>query len=1253
MRQFKPLPAFRGASGDGQPTAALGFVARDDACPADMTAMILAPEIREALDAVAEFSAMAMAVPATFICLGPAGRQRLVARYHLSDSAVSIAESLGDRCVRSGARLDWQADAAGTDAKGVAQPFWIVVPLVGADGRPRGAFGCCGAAEALGQLTAEQERALDLLRERLPARLEAHEALQESQQHYRYAMELDPRIRWTADPQGNLLDLNDRWQELTGGTRGHALGSAWRAYVHADDRVTALRAFDTALRQGTPIDIKFRLRAAGGEWRWTRTRARARHGADGALLRWYGTTEDVHDQIMAERALRENSTQLRMVVNQAMVGILHRDLDGRVLMVNARYCELIGRTAEELDGLPLEAFTHPDDVPRNMALLADHAASGEPFQIEKRYFRRDGSFLWCAIHVSYVCDEQGVPRSTITVAQDIDARCRAEAELRESKDLLQTVIDSVSDLIFVKDRDGNFVLANRAMREGCLDHDPPPGFYESDLYQTYRAADAAVMRSESPMAFDEEILFEGQLRPFETIKGPWRRGDGVAGVIGVSRDMAERLKSDAALRESEEHYRFSVELNPQVPWTASPDGSIEEVGPNWQDFTGFDPDEARGFGWIDAVHPDDIGATLERWRQVLASGEPIDIDYRLRRADGKYRWVRVRAAPRRDAAGRIVRWYGTLEDIDEHRRNQDALRQSEERFRLAAQAARLGIWDYDPELGTREWSDELRRIFGLPADAEARPETALALVHPDDRARVEAIARDAALPGGDQRFEMTFRIQRASDGELRWISANGWRTDGVSGQPSRILVAVRDITETRTADERIRWAARHDTLTRLPNRAAFHDALDEAMARSLPLGGSVGLLLIDVDHLKQTNDCLGHDAGDALLETIAERLQTIAGTQAFTARLGGDEFALLFSGPSAERDMGRASDALAPLLAEAFVHEGRILDCRATCGGSLFPQDGANGAELLKAADLALYAAKAEARGGLLMFRPEMRSDLERRSSMISMARAAIDDERVTPFYQPKVELSSGRLVGFEALLRWHHPRTGLRPPGEISAAFDNLDLALALSDRMFDQAVAHMRRWLDDGVAFGTVAINAASAEFRRDDLAERILERLERAAVPARLLELEVTETVFLGAGAGHVDRALRMLSAAGVRIALDDFGTGYASLSHLKQYSVDAIKIDRSFVCNLENAAGDAAIVNAVINLGVSLRMDIVAEGIETQAQASYLLQQGCAFGQGYLFGKAAPPETIPSLVSTWTPPQISPRGPYFRDRAFSQG
>jgi diguanylate cyclase (GGDEF)-like protein/PAS domain S-box-containing protein len=1241
MGQFEPLSDFVGPSGQsGSKTAAI--LGREHAThSAHGAAAILAPEVGEALNAAAELAALAMGASSTFICLEHSGRQRVAASHGLSAGAVAMAESLSDRCMRSASRIDWRPDPSYEESDIAEQLSGLAFPLVGTDGKLRGAFGCFASRETLDTLSADKRRVFDILLERVTSRLQASEALEESLLNYRAAMTLDPLIRWTADARGNLLDLNERWEELTGGARDEALGGAWRGHVHSDDREAALRVFATALRQGTPIDVRFRLRTGSGEWRWARTRARARYDDDGTLLRWYGTTEDIHDQVTAELALRENSAQLRTVVNQAMVGILHRDLAGRLLMVNARFCELVGRAAAELDGLPLEAFTHPDDIPLNAALCKRHAVSGEPFQIEKRYLRPDGSSLWCAIHVSYVCDEAGVPRSTITVAQDIAVRRQAEAELRESKDLLQTVIDSVSDLIFVKDIDGDFVLANKAMREGCLDRagDLPPDSLEAEIFSGYRTADGAVMRNGAPMTFEELIAFEGQLRPFETIKVPWRKGPEIAGVIGVSRDMAERRKSEAALRESEEHYRYSVELNPQVPWTAMPDGSLHEVGPRWEEITGIGIEGARGHGWVEAVHPDDVDRTVECWQGVLASHEPIDIEYRLRRGDGTYGWVRARAAPRLNAAGEVVRWYGTLEDVDEHRRDQDALRQSEERFRLAAQAARLGIWDYDIEHGTREWSDELRRILGLPDGAQTLPETALQLVHPDDRRRVAAVVQAAAMPGGEQRFEMTFRIRRVNDGQLRWICANGWRSEGASGRTSRVLVAVRDITESRTADERIRWAARHDALTRLPNRAAFHDALEEVMARSRSPDGAAALLLIDVDNLKQTNDCLGHDAGDALLATIAARLETVAGARGFTARLGGDEFALLFSGPDTAQDLARVSAELAPLLAEAFVHEGRILDCRATCGGSLFPRDGVDGAELLKAADLALYAAKVEARGGLLMFRPDMRSELERRSSMISMARAAIDDERVTPFYQPKVELATGRLVGFEARLRWRHPSAGLRPPGEISAAFDNLDLARALSDRMFDQAIGHMRRWLDDGVTFGTVAINAASAEFRRDDLAERILERLERGGVPADLLEIEVTETVFLGTGAGHVDRALKLLSGAGVRIALDDFGTGYASLSHLKQYAVDTIKIDRSFVCNLESATGDAAIVDAVINLGASLGMDIVAEGIETPEQARYLLDQGCAFGQGYLFGRASPPATIPSLVGEWAPARIA--------------
>jgi EAL domain-containing protein (putative c-di-GMP-specific phosphodiesterase class I) len=286
----------------------------------------------------------------------------------------------------------------------------------------------------------------------------------------------------------------------------------------------------------------------------------------------------------------------------------------------------------------------------------------------------------------------------------------------------------------------------------------------------------------------------------------------------------------------------------------------------------------------------------------------------------------------------------------------------------------------------------------------------------------------------------------------------------------------------------------------------------------------------------------------------------------------------------------------------------------------------------LKNADTALYAAKSAGRGGLMVFRPEMRAEVQKRSSMVALARDAVNEDRIEPFYQPKVDLRTGAVSGFEALLRWRDIHGKLQNPVQIAAAFEDLEVACGISDRILERTVQDCRRWLDKGVEFGHVAINAAAAEFRRDNFAERVLEQLQKADVPTRRFQLEVTETVFLGRGAEHVERALKLLSAEGVTIALDDFGTGYASLQHLKQFPVDVIKIDQSFVRDLGNGMGDAAIIEAVLKLGQSLGIRTVAEGIETQAQQDHLRRGGCDYGQGYLYSKAVAASRVPQLISS---------------------
>jgi diguanylate cyclase (GGDEF)-like protein len=479
-------------------------------------------------------------------------------------------------------------------------------------------------------------------------------------------------------------------------------------------------------------------------------------------------------------------------------------------------------------------------------------------------------------------------------------------------------------------------------------------------------------------------------------------------------------------------------------------------------------------------------------------------------------------------------------------------------------------------------------------------------------------------------------MRNGSDGSPKWFDIVATPVFDEAGRAVRLVVVSRDITHQKQSEEKVRWVANHDSLTHLPNRLLFQERLDRLVESGRDVG-RFALLLLDIDEFKRVNDTLGHDAGDALLCAFAERLRETARADDLVARLGGDEFAVILNGVGDEAEVAAAVDALMQALRQPWVHGGMVLDCDASIGASLYPLDGATRAELMKHADIALYVAKAAGRGNLKLFQPAMRSEMQNRISMLALARDAIDKNWITPFYQPKVDLRTGAVAGFEALLRWHHPGKGFQSPDTIAAAFEDLTIATGLSDRMIEGVIGDVRGWLDRGVPFGHVAINAAAAEFRTGDFAERLLERLEAAGVPPQVVELEVTETVFLGRGADCVERTLKTLSAAGVTIALDDFGTGYASLSHLKQFPVDLLKIDKSFVRDLCLTPDAAAIIRAVIHLGHSLDVQIVAEGIETRAQAASLLAQGCDFGQGYLYSRAVPAAEVPALLERAAAPR----------------
>jgi diguanylate cyclase (GGDEF)-like protein/PAS domain S-box-containing protein len=556
-------------------------------------------------------------------------------------------------------------------------------------------------------------------------------------------------------------------------------------------------------------------------------------------------------------------------------------------------------------------------------------------------------------------------------------------------------------------------------------------------------------------------------------------------LVGSVVDLSELQRVHESLRNREKAIVARSVLTGQIDWWSSADGKVTRFSDRWSELTGRSTDVSAA-DWSQVAHPDDLAESTRRWEESLTTGAPLEFEHRLKMIDGSYRWFCGRAAAERNAAGEILGWYGTLEDVHE------------------------------------------------------RKTTQLALLH----------------------------------------------------------------------------LANFDLLTGFPNRHRFSTELDEALAKAERHSTQTALILLDLDEFKLVNTLFGHPAGDDLLASFARRMRG-SGIRLF--RIGGDEFAAIVEDCSGIDPLLSFTDRIHALLEAPFETADALLDSRASIGCALFPRDGRTSRELLKCVDMALYAAKDAGRSQTKVFQSNMRSRLQRRNSMLGVARRALAEDIIEPFFQPKVALCDRRIIGFEALMRIRSNRFGFQSPSVIGAAFEHPELSLALAERILSKVLVVVKDWRASGLSFGRIAINASPREFRGGDYADRLLSRLAAEQVRPQDIEVEVTETVFLERDGDLILDSLVKLKQAGVTIALDDFGTGYASLSHLRDYPVDVLKIDQSFVRTLGTDSRQEPITKGLIELSRIIGIQTVAEGVETDDQARLLQSFGCDIGQGYLFGR----------------------------------
>ncbi|MDO9068938.1 MAG: EAL domain-containing protein [Deltaproteobacteria bacterium] len=572
-----------------------------------------------------------------------------------------------------------------------------------------------------------------------------------------------------------------------------------------------------------------------------------------------------------------------------------------------------------------------------------------------------------------------------------------------------------------------------------------------------------------------------------------------------------------------------------------------------------------------------------------------------------------------------------MHEVETRRRLERAemsLRLSESRLVRAQRIARMGSWEWNITNGEIYWSDELYRIFGRsPGDpVNISMEWIYTLVSPPDLAAFKKAVLTSVKTG--EPFNIVYRITTLDLGEVV-VNSQGEVECDESGRPRLISGTTLDVTARIKAESEIQHLINYDTLTGLPNRSLLSDRFHLAIAQSARDKSMLGVLVLDLDRFKAVNDTMGHVIGDKLLKIVAKRLMACVRESDTLARLGGDEFVAILVGVTQEEGITSVAKKVLAIVSEPVYIDGHEIYSTCSIGIAVYPEDGADGSTLLKHADTAMYQAKDLERNNFQFFSREMNIKLLERMMLENSMRKALEREEFFLVYQPQVDARTGRITGMEALLRWKHPEMGLLAPDRFIYLAEENSFILSLGEWVLRTACQQNKAWQDEGLPAVRIAVNISARQFSQYHLDEVVASTLLETGLEPEWLELEITESTIMK-DAERNTAILQKFKDMGISIAIDDFGTGYSSLSYLKLFPVSRLKIDRSFVGDVTTDPDAAAIANIIIDIARSLKLSVIAEGVETRAQMQFLSFNNCIEMQGYLFSRPVRAEQFAELL-----------------------
>ena len=993
-----------------------------------------------------------------------------------------------------------------------------------------------------------------------------------------------------------------------------------------------LRPIIKRAQEGENVDYERIGTSADGQRRWMHGRIAPDLDATGKVRGLYCTEYDIHDLKLTEQALATREEQLRLFTDNIPEPVVYVDLDRTYTFVNDAFLRLVGRDRDEVIGRSVQDVLGPEVYEFQQPFI-ERAARGEDVTFEREAEDVNGRLRWLRNKIVPDLRFEGTIKGFYIVSHDITDLKVAQEALAARESQLRAIMDGVPAPVAYIDHDERCQYVNRTFLQYFgLTAEQVASLRLRDVvgHGIYASAQAMLTRAleGESTSFDRLVPGAGGARRWMTIRVvPDSTPTGeVHGAFVLMNDIHGLKQAQEALRASEAELRLIMDNVPARVAYIDRESRFRFVNRHneeWlsesrKDLTGRSIGEVFGEGRARQLAP-----LISR----VFNGETVSTEQLLLQPNDEQRWESIHYAPNRDAEGNVIGIYAVHTDIHDQKRNEEALRRANWMLSSHINNTPLAVLEWDRDFRLVRWSPQAENIFGWRAEEVlGMPITGSQLTHEADRDQVVTLIN--TLMSGEKPRATGLNRNYRKDAETIWCEWYHSCLLDEQGSIVSILSFVQDVSSRIQAEERLQYLATRDALTGLPNRLLLQERLGQAIAQGKRNGRRVGVLFIDLDRFKNVNDTLGHRIGDELLKRVTASLSEALRETDLLARLGGDEFMVIVEDFDDASVLNRVAQKLQEAIAQPFVIEQHDIYVTSSIGIAVFPDDSDDPEGLLKHADVAMYRSKELGRNTYQFFDASLAEDRLKQHTLEAALRTAVKECALKLHYQPVVRISDKAIIGAEALLRWTDAEHGEVAPQVFIPLAEESGLIHALGDWVLRTAAEQCVEWRKAGMAM-RVSVNLSGRQFYRDDLAIRISDIVRAAGCQPDWIELEVTESSLLH-DLDSIRKVLEQLRAEGFTVAIDDFGTGYSSLSHLKHFPIDTLKIDISFIADLETDPGDAAITEAIIALARGLNLRVVAEGVGTKAQLDFLDLHGCHYFQGFWVSKALPPSEFAAFA-----------------------